>query len=477
MKVYPSAAIWSSTTHIGVVFSMLLRNIIFARFLSPDDFAVALTFSVVLSLFEYISNLGHENLMQRSEHGDEPVFQATMHSMMLLRALLVAIAIYLISPLIPTVLNTLNTNFNYALLAVLPLINGMSHLDHQRLHRDQNYKLTAKISLSSDGISIIIAIIAVYLLPSYWAFYLSLVLRHLISMLLSHIWAIRPYQLSLEPKHIKSLLAFGIPLLLVGALKFIGLEADKVIVANIAGLQTFSVYVLTLMLVVNGANVINIALSKIFIRRVSTAGNSINHVVKTNGVIYCYLLLPVLFVLGLFGEVALELIFVHQYSRIPFLIFAVCGVISIRSLNHWLNQTVIASTSTQLVLKAEIARVIITTIGIFLIYDFADLFQIIAVFGIAELIYFILLSFLLRNTIRSIKISGSVFLIYLLSASIFSTVFFYTHPFSTIDKLIPALIALLLFYTSFITFSKVCRDQTFSMAKLIFNARGLANKS
>lgn len=67
MLNYTQSAFWAGLTYVSGVFSMLIRNIIFARLLSPNDFSIALTFGVVLSFFEYLSSFGHELLMQRSE--------------------------------------------------------------------------------------------------------------------------------------------------------------------------------------------------------------------------------------------------------------------------------------------------------------------------------------------------------------------------------------------------------------------------
>jgi len=340
MSIYSRAALWSTATHIGVVSSMLFRNIIFARLLDPKDYAIALTFGVVLSLFEYISNFGHENLMQRSKAGHLPGFQATMQSIMVIRGLLVASAIILLAPLIPQLLNLNGVDFNFALLAIVPLLNGFAHLDHQRLHRRQIYAVSSKISLTADASSVIVALICVSIWESYWAFYISFVFRHSVSTLLSHIWAKRRYSLSLEMEHIRSLMNFGIPLIAVGVLKYIGTEFDKGLVANLTGQDIFTIYILTLMLVINGTNIVNVALSKIFIRRISTAKESLASVARSNGIIYGYLLLPLIFSLCLFGDDLIPIIFGQKYAGFPFLIFAVCALAGFRSLNCWLNRLI-----------------------------------------------------------------------------------------------------------------------------------------
>jgi O-antigen/teichoic acid export membrane protein len=465
MGIYTSAATWSGITHAGVVCSMLLRNIIFARFLSPIDFATALTFGLILSLFEYISNFGHENLMQRSNSGDQRSFQATMHSAMILRGTIVALIIVLVSPLIPALLNLQNNEFNYALLAIVPFINGFAHLDHQRLHRRQIYTVTAKIGLTADILSVFVALTCVLIWDNYWAFYVSFLFRHSTSTLLSHLWARRPYALALETEHLKSLISFGLPLLIVGVLKYIGIEADKTIVAHVAGLETFAAYVLTLMLVVNGTNLVSLALSKIFIRRVSIAGDHIVETVKSNGIIYCYLILPLIFILGIIGEDLNLLIFGQQYTRVPFLIFTVCAVVGLRSLNQWLNQTVIGSAPTTLMLIADVVRVCTAVIGISLVYASNDVIKIAASFGFAELMYYITLSVLLNRRFSILKVSLLIFAIYATSIAALFELYAISYQSSQTVKLGYTLTALTLFYLTFLTISSTCRKQTVELLR------------
>lgn len=467
MSIYTKAAFWTISTHLSVVISMLLRNIIFARFLSPSDFAVTLTFGLVLSLFEYISNFGHENFMQRSNAGNTSRFQATMHSMMVARGLILSIGIILIAPLIPKLLNIETIEFNYALLAIVPFINSFAHLDHRRLHRQQIYSVTAKIGITADILSIIIALTCILLWKDYWAFYASFVFRHSASTVLSHVYARRRYLLALEYQHIKSLITFGLPLLFVGLLKYIGMEFDKAIVARIAGLDVFAIYVLTLMLLVNGTNILTLSLSKIFIRRISVSQNTIKQTVNSNGVIHAFLLLPLLVLLCGLGEEIVMIIFGHQYSPIPFLIVALGATVGIRSINQWLNQIVIASSPTKLILIADLIRVSIALIGVSFIYKNATVILIAGVFWLSELGYFIVLSLLLNTRFSILATSARMLAIYFIC--IVGILIIYSNTVE--NNLAIKIIYNVLFSSSivfcFMFFSKTCYKQVMAVIKVI----------
>jgi O-antigen/teichoic acid export membrane protein len=268
-----------------------------------------------------------------------------------------------------------------------------------------------------------------------------------------------------------SLLRFGTPLLAVGVLKYMGTEADKAIVANIAGLDVFAIYILTLMLVVNGTNIINVALSKIFIRRLSVTQGSIAEAVKSNGVIYCYLILPLILVLCMFGENFIHLVFGRQYTTISFLILAICAVVSIRSLNHWLNQTVISRASTNLMLIADITRVLVAITGVAFFYTSADVITIVIIFGFAELTYFTCLTLLLQKRFPIITTSLHILSIFFIFMVILSGIYSLSFDKSFSLKLALTLPTLVIFYVIFLSFSKTCRRQTNALIRLIVNAK------
>ncbi len=467
MSKYATAAFGSITIHLSIVTSMLIRNIIFARFLSASDFAVTLTFGLVLSLFEYISNFGHENFLQRSQEGGLSRLQATMHSTMIVRGVLVSIGMILIAPFVPIFLDIKDVDFNYAWLAIVPFLNGFAHLDHQRLHRQHNYMITARITLIADVSSILVALTCILIWENYWAFYVSFVFRHSVSTALSHLFAQRKYSLALDRQHFTSLIKFGAPLLVVGLLKFISIEFDKAIVARSTGLEIFAVYVLTLMLLVNGTNIITLALSKIFIRRISTSGKDLTKVIIDNGLIHCFFLLPLLALLCGIGENLIQLIFGNQYITVPFLIIIVGAVVGIRSINQWLNQTVIARMPTKLMLMADLFRVFIALFGVWLVYSNGDVITIAIAFWVSELCYFFCLSLLLNKLTPILSTSFRLLSIY--AATMACIYLQYAYSFESNIMIKSAFSSLMFIFIagSFLLFSATCQNQALVFVRLV----------
>jgi len=113
---YVKASLLSSSIQVSLMVTMLVRNIIFARLLSPDDFTIAMTFGIVLLFFEFVSNFGYENLMQRSKNGNEIGFQSTIHSTLIVKGVVVAFFIVVSAPYISRLLDVPQDTFNFAYL-------------------------------------------------------------------------------------------------------------------------------------------------------------------------------------------------------------------------------------------------------------------------------------------------------------------------------------------------------------------------
>ena len=469
MKSYTTSAFWASATYISTIASMFVRNILFARLLSPDDFSIALTFGLVLLLFEYVSNFGHEILMQRSKDGYISNFQATMHSAMILRGIVIALIIIALAPLIPKLLNIHTDTFNYALLAIVPVINGFAHLDNKRAHRTNNYKPSAKIGIISDASSIVVALICVALLQSYWAFYVSFVFRHSISTLLSHWYSIRPYRLALNFTYLKRLWSFGLPLITVGLLKCLGTEADKVLIARYAGLSDFAIYFLALMVTANAANVISVGLAKIFVRRISIASlKDLGNAAFENGVVSLYLVLPILFTITVMGSHVIFLVFGPQYQIESLLFPAVVTLVAIRHLNHWLNQIVVGNSDTKLMLYADLIKVgsLVALVPFAINYESLKIFALI--FSVAEVIYFLSLTYLLSNKVTDI-VRSSIILLFVTTTSL---VIFTANHWMTFDssfwfKLANTTLGIAIMLSLFFACSAQCRIQTLQLFRYL----------
>ena len=81
---------------VGRSFSFI-RNIIIARLISPNDFGIAATFVITVSLLEMISDLAAHRLLVQAKDGNEERFQETAHLLMVVRGAVNAVLLFLLA--------------------------------------------------------------------------------------------------------------------------------------------------------------------------------------------------------------------------------------------------------------------------------------------------------------------------------------------------------------------------------------------
>ncbi len=222
--------------------TILIRNIVLARLLGPENFGVAATFLIVVSSFSMISDLGIEKFLIRARANELDRVQATLQSVLLVRGILVGGLILILSQPVAVLFGHPEMRNFYALAALLPLIEGLKHLDVQRQQRQMVFLPFILVQLGSiiPG-----AVLAVALadqsgdaMAVAWAYVASTTLM----VALSHMLAREPFRLLVDIPVLRELLGYGWPLLLNGALIFLGSQGDRVLVGAQVGMADLAAY-------------------------------------------------------------------------------------------------------------------------------------------------------------------------------------------------------------------------------------------
>ena len=103
---------------------LLVRNLIVARLISPENYGIASTFALSMSIVEMLSYLGLQQLIIVDKDGDDPHFQASMHGFQILRGCFSSVMLFIIARPYAEFLSVQKVAWAYELLALLPLING-----------------------------------------------------------------------------------------------------------------------------------------------------------------------------------------------------------------------------------------------------------------------------------------------------------------------------------------------------------------
>lgn len=208
----------------------LARNIIIARLISPEDFGIAATFIITLSLLQSISEVAADKLLVQAKDGDEKHFQKVLHFFQCLRGAVTAAIIFVLAGPIASLFGSPSAVGAFRLLAVIPLLRGFAHLDMRRVQRGMNFKPFVVVDVVSQAIAVLVAFPIGWWLGDYRAALWILIIQTFAYTSMTHILAERRWGAVYDQSYLRRLLGFGWPLIINGLLMFLILQGDRIVI-------------------------------------------------------------------------------------------------------------------------------------------------------------------------------------------------------------------------------------------------------
>ncbi|MDX2114092.1 MAG: oligosaccharide flippase family protein [Planctomycetota bacterium] len=223
-------AAWLTGGKLGGQGLSLVRNVIVARMIGPEDLGLAATFVLTLSFIEAVSTLGVDRLLVQAKDGDSPQFQRTAHAVNSLRGALLAGGIFAASWWLAALFGAPEAVWAYQLVALVPLLRGLSHLDAKIAHRSMNFSRDTRIELGVQIALLALAWPTCAWLGDYRAAVALTVASGVLTLLGTHVVATRPYRWAWDRAYLGRITSFGWPLLINGVLLFLILQGDQFII-------------------------------------------------------------------------------------------------------------------------------------------------------------------------------------------------------------------------------------------------------
>lgn len=229
----------------GMGLSQLLsfaRNAILGHTLSPYDFGVAASITLLLQTVETLSDLGHDRLIVQAEDGDSASFLATTHTISLLRGVLLAAILYALAPWAARFFAVCEAEGAFALVALVPLIKGAMHLDCRRAQRRLDNRPQMLIEAVPQAIALALTLPAVRHFPGFEAVVVLAIIQAAAAMLLARYLATSPYRLGFDAQIARRLVIFGWPILLSALPLAAVYQGDRAIIGRLAGMEALAAY-------------------------------------------------------------------------------------------------------------------------------------------------------------------------------------------------------------------------------------------
>lgn len=209
-----------------------VRNVMVARFVSPDNFGVAAAFAITVSIFEMISNLAVESLLVQAEDGEKPGFQETVQLFQVIRGVGIGVIIFIVAGPTATLFGVPEARWCFQLLAIVPVVRGFTHLDMNRVQRQLRYNQAV---VAEVGSSLLVTGLAWPLaagLKNYTAMLWMLLAQSVFFVIASHLVAERRYSWTWHKSYAKRMIDFGWPLIINGLLLFGIFQGDRFIIGT-----------------------------------------------------------------------------------------------------------------------------------------------------------------------------------------------------------------------------------------------------
>ena len=346
----------------------LVRNVVVARLLGPEEFGLAAAVLLAIGFLESFSNAGPQNLLIQAKDKDVRPLLAAAHAVTLSRGLVTSLLLLLTA--IP-LSSFLGLQFGWAtvgLLAVSALLSGFLHRGARLVQRDGDFRPDSITQLSGDIAALFVAIITAFVSHSHIAIVAGLAAKGATCTIVSHLLAPQRYEISWSRKYIERFWVFGWPLLINGPLLFFSSQADRVFISRELGATALGLYSAVIVLVMSPSNAILRWLGTVYMPSLSRSFHQ-NGNLRDVGVVFNYSALmlvsaSIMFIgFATLGDFVVQLLYGSRYETPAFLI-ALIGCLQIfRFLRAWPSTLALSAAASAGILVSTIVRLLSLPMG------------------------------------------------------------------------------------------------------------------
>ncbi len=225
-----------------------LRNAIMGHALSPADFGIAASITLLLQIVETLSDLGSDRLIVQAEDGDKDEFVATAHTVLLVRGVLLTTVLLAIGPSVARFFNIQQATSAFQIVALVPLIKGFLHLDCRRAQRRFDNRPQMYVEVIPQAVALMATLPFLKISATFEVVVWLSLAQAFAGVLISHLLSDRRYRLAANREILSRQIAFGWPILL-SALPLIAVyQGDRLIIGRLAGMEALAAYTACFML-------------------------------------------------------------------------------------------------------------------------------------------------------------------------------------------------------------------------------------
>jgi lipopolysaccharide exporter len=237
-----SALVWKIIQLGGVKIIFLVRTIVLARLLIPDDFGLLAVSLVAVGFLMTVTNLGMIPALVQHISPNEQQYN-TAWTIGILRASLIAFIVFLTAPLIADLFAEPRAVDLIRVMALRPVLEAAASIKLAELTRNLRFRTLALVYLPETLANTIISIVLAPFI-GVWALVAGFLAGMLVFVLMSYIQAPHRPRLILDITSTLPLIKFGRWILLTGIIVSLGGSLLQMVISRKLGVAELGLYYL-----------------------------------------------------------------------------------------------------------------------------------------------------------------------------------------------------------------------------------------
>lgn len=303
---------------------VLLRNILLARLLSVEDFGIAATFSIFVTLMDAAQTAGLNRIIVQAQDSQERRVLDSVHGIQVLLGLMTAVVILAVAWPYALALGTGGLVWAYVVLAAVPVIRAFCNLDSYRQQREGRFGPTVARQLIPQVASLAAVWPAFLWLGDYRAMLVSILVQQIVLLGVTNLTSAQPFAIRYDRQISARVFRFGWPLFVNALLMFFVANGDRMIVSNQFGLTALGWFSIAFMLTLMPTMMIARSLQTLMLPAMAKVQDNLPQLQRQNDLLASLVMLILVGFVGffaLFGELILVHIFGEKFRPAePFLV-------------------------------------------------------------------------------------------------------------------------------------------------------------
>lgn len=225
----------------------LVRSVVLAHLLIKEEFGLAIVIAAASGMIETMADFGLQYSAVRGSNAiPQDRYYATLHSVLLIRAVLLAIILAAAAPFLVWLLGQWHILWAFFVLAGIVLLRGFGNLGIYERQRAYVYWPAALAFSSSQLAWTIVTVATAWYARDYSCMVWGLCGSLITYLVLSHVFAPRRWRLGWDRQAAQEIVSYGRPLIPNGVANAIATQGDRFVVGSALGTAALAVWNVTM---------------------------------------------------------------------------------------------------------------------------------------------------------------------------------------------------------------------------------------